>query len=69
MEKPIQRAIRKLEQLAVNTDVQGNSASSILTETGHFLRYDLPEIIAILQDAKNELERKTTPKAATSEVV
>lgn len=65
----LQRAIRKLEQLQENTAVHGNSASSIMRETGNFLQHDLEEVIAILHDTQNELESKTTPKAATSEVV
>lgn len=65
----LQRAIRKLEQLQENTAVHGNSASSIMRETGNFLQHDLDEVITLLQDAQNELESKTTPKVAPSEVV
>ncbi|OMF17196.1 hypothetical protein BK131_04315 [Paenibacillus amylolyticus] len=66
---PLQRAIRKLEQLQENTEPRGNSASNIMRETGNFLQHDLQEIIDILQDAQNEMESKTTPKVAPSEVV
>ncbi|WP_143781436.1 MULTISPECIES: hypothetical protein [Paenibacillus] len=65
----IKRAIRKLEQLAANTAVHGNSASNIMRETANFLSLDLDEVITLLQDAQNELESKTTPKVAPSEVV
>ncbi len=65
----LQRVIRKLEQLQENTEPRGNSASNIMREAGNFLQYDLQEIIDLLNDHQNELERKTTPKAATSEVV
>ncbi|WP_145333300.1 hypothetical protein [Paenibacillus xylanexedens] len=63
------KVIQMLEKLQENTDIQGNSASNILRETGNFIQYDLDRAISLLQDARNELESKTTPKAATSEVV
>lgn len=58
-----------LEQLQGNTDVRGNSASNILRETGNFMQHDLDRVIALLHDVRLSVESKTTPKAATSEVV
>lgn len=60
----LKRAIRKLEQLQENTAVHGNSASSIMRETGNFLQHDLDEVITLLHDHKLSLESKTTPVGA-----
>ncbi|MFK0524798.1 hypothetical protein ACINKY_21595 [Paenibacillus illinoisensis] len=65
----INKVIQMLEQLQENTDVHGNSASNILRETGNFIQHDLDRALSLLHDAKLSVESKTTPKAATSEVV
>ncbi|MEC0200135.1 hypothetical protein P4H35_27590 [Paenibacillus taichungensis] len=40
-----------------------------MRETGNFLQHDLDQVITLLQDVQNEMESKTTPKVAPSEVV
>ncbi|MCV4233355.1 hypothetical protein OHJ21_19410 [Virgibacillus sp. LDC1] len=54
---PLNKVINRLEDLQQETSTAGNSAASIICETGEFMR-DLPVIIEQLKQVQFDLDMK-----------
>ncbi|GIP02063.1 hypothetical protein J28TS4_04700 [Paenibacillus lautus] len=54
---PLNKVINRLEGLQQETSTVGNSAASIICETGEFMR-ELPEIIDQLKQVQIDLDMK-----------